>query len=171
MEDPMPKLDRNTFFAAPALLVALLGATAAHAAALPAPTSLADRVVAAPAVLAGRIAAAPAVLADKVVRLAQAGKNLGRGEASYYGPGFHGRRTASGERFNSRELTAAHRTLPFGTRVRVQNIATGRSVDVRINDRGPFARHRIIDLSEAAGGRIGLHRKGRGTAPVRITLL
>ena len=140
---------RRSRFAAPALAAALMGVTSAHA-------------------LPGRDGPG---LFERVVQLAQAGKNLGRGQASYYGPGFHGRPTASGERFNSRALTAAHRTLPFGTRVRVQNLATGRSVDVRINDRGPFVRHRVIDLSEAAGGRIGLPRKGRGTAPVRITLL
>ena len=75
---------------------------------------------------------------------------LGRGNASWYGPGFHGKRTASGERFDMNELTAAHRTLPFGTRVRVRNVQTGREVVVRINDRGPRISDRIIDLSRAA---------------------
>ena len=84
------------------------------------------------------------------------------GMASWYGPGFHGRRTASGERFNTNALTAAHRTLPFGTRVRVVNRRTGRSVVVRINDRGPFAHGRVIDLSRAAAQTIGLS----GVAPV-----
>lgn len=83
------------------------------------------------------------------------------GLATYYGPGFHGRRTASGERFDSRALTAAHRTLRFGTRVRVTSVRTGRSVVVRINDRGPFGRReRIIDLSVGAARRIGLDRAG-----------
>ncbi len=89
------------------------------------------------------------------------GKTLS-GRASWYGPGFHGRRTASGERFNTNALTAAHRSLPFGTRVRVVNRRTGRSVVVRINDRGPFAHGRVIDLSRAAAQSIGLS----GVAPV-----
>jgi rare lipoprotein A len=91
---------------------------------------------------------------------------VARGQASFYGRGLQGRRTASGERFDRKALTAAHPTLPFGTLVQVENLITGRSVIVRINDRGPYARGRIIDLSEAAGGAIGL----RGVAPVRITL-
>lgn len=77
------------------------------------------------------------------------------GVASWYGPGFHGKRTASGERFNQNALTAAHRTLPFGTRVRVSY--RGRSVVVRINDRGPFVRGRSIDLSRGAARSIGCH--------------
>ena len=83
-------------------------------------------------------------------------KPLQRGVASWYGPGFHGRRTASGERFNTHAMTAAHRTLPFGTRVRVTNERTGRSVVVRINDRGPFAHGRVIDLSKASAQAVGL---------------
>lgn len=93
------------------------------------------------------------------------------GEASWYGPGFHGRRTANGERFDKQALTAAHRTLPFGTRVRVEDTRTGRAVDVRINDRGPFShRRRIIDLSEAAAHALGMVRN-IGIATVRITIL
>lgn len=84
--------------------------------------------------------------------------------ASWYGPGFHGRKTASGERFNTGALTAAHKTLPFGTRVRVENVHTGRSVVVRINDRGPFVRGRVIDLSKAAARAIGMD----GVARVRL---
>lgn len=80
----------------------------------------------------------------------------GGGLASWYGPGFQGRRTASGERFDTGAFTAAHRTLPFGTRVRVVNVNTGRSVVVRINDRGPFVRGRVIDLSKAAARAIGM---------------
>jgi rare lipoprotein A len=79
-----------------------------------------------------------------------------RGHASWYGPGFHGRLTANGERFNAHALTAAHRTLPFGTRVRVVNQKTGRSVVVRINDRGPFIKGRVIDLAHSAARQIGL---------------
>jgi rare lipoprotein A len=78
------------------------------------------------------------------------------GVASWYGPGFHGKRTASGERFNTNELTAAHKTLPFGTRVRVKSMTNGKEVVVRINDRGPFVKGRIIDLSHAAAQALGL---------------
>lgn len=83
-----------------------------------------------------------------------------RGQASWYGEPFHGRRTASGEVFNMNELTAAHKTLPFGTRVRVRNRATGQEVVVRINDRGPHVGGRIIDLSRAAAAQVGLLRVG-----------
>ncbi len=88
--------------------------------------------------------------------------------ASWYGPGFQGRPTASGERFESQELTAAHRTLPLGSHVTVTNLATGKSVRVRINDRGPYVRGRAIDLSRGAARRIGLERRGVGR--VRITV-
>lgn len=92
------------------------------------------------------------------------GVELDRGRASWYGPGFHGKRTASGERFDMNDLTAAHRTLPFGTRVRVRNTQNGREVVVRINDRGPQISGRIIDLSKAAGAALDLLRAGE--APV-----
>jgi len=88
------------------------------------------------------------------------------GTASYYGKVHHGKRTASGERFNQNALTAAHRTLPFGTRVKVTNLDNGRSVVVRINDRGPFGRGRIIDVSKAAAEQLNMLRSG--TAPVRL---
>jgi rare lipoprotein A len=78
------------------------------------------------------------------------------GLASWYGPGFHGRRTANGERFNTHALTAAHRSLQFGTQVRVTNNTNGRSVVVRINDRGPYVGGRVIDLSNAAARAIGV---------------
>jgi rare lipoprotein A len=78
------------------------------------------------------------------------GHALQSGLASWYGPGFHGRRTASGEVFNQNDMTAAHPSLPFGTRIRVYNQTSGQSVVVRINDRGPHARGRIIDLSRAS---------------------
>lgn len=78
------------------------------------------------------------------------------GVASWYGPGFHGRTTASGERYNMNALTAAHRTLPFGTHVRVTNRESGKSVIVRINDRGPYHGNRVIDLSKAAARSIGM---------------
>jgi rare lipoprotein A len=88
------------------------------------------------------------------------------GRASWYGRFFHGRRTANGERFDMHALTAAHRTLPLGSYVRVTNPATDLSVIVRINDRGPFARGRVIDLSMAAAS--ALHMQHAGTARVEI---
>ena len=87
-------------------------------------------------------------------------RELERGDASWYGPRFHGRLTANGERFDKYALTAAHKTLPFGTIVRVRSIALGLEVDVRINDRGPFAPGRVIDVSEAAAEAIGLTTAG-----------
>lgn len=89
------------------------------------------------------------------------------GEASWYGPGFHGRKTASGERFNTNELTAAHKTLPFGTLLKVTNLGNNLFTIVRINDRGPYVRGRIIDLSKAAKEEIGMG----GTAMVRIEII
>jgi len=91
------------------------------------------------------------------------------GRASFYGEELAGNPTASGERFDPEKLTAAHRTLPLGSRVRVTNLRNGESVVVRINDRGPFHGNRIIDLSEAAARQIGMLK--RGTARVRIELL
>lgn len=89
------------------------------------------------------------------------------GVASWYGPGFHGRKTANGERFNTYDLTAAHKTLPFNTIVRVINLSNDKSVIVRINDRGPFSKGRIIDLSKAAKEEIGMG----GLADVRIEVI
>ena len=91
------------------------------------------------------------------------------GVASYYADSFHGRRTASGERYDRNALSAAHRTLPLGTQVRVTDINSGDSVVVQVNDRGPFARGRVIDLSRAAASEIGLTR--RGLAEVRVDVL
>ncbi len=94
---------------------------------------------------------------------------LGRGSASYYASKFNGRRTASGERFDNSDLTAAHRSLPFGSRVRVTNPANGRSVVVRVNDRGPFTRGRLIDVSRAAAEELGM--VARGHADVELALI
>lgn len=91
------------------------------------------------------------------------------GIASWYGHPYHGRASASGEIYDMEQLTAAHRTLPFGTLVRVENLANGLSVEVRINDRGPFAGGRIIDLSHAAARQIRM--LGPGTAQVRLRIL
>lgn len=91
------------------------------------------------------------------------------GIASWYGPGFHAKQTANGETFDTNELTAAHRTLQMPSLVRVTNLENGRSVVVRVNDRGPFARGRIIDVSSKAADLLGF--KGRGTAKVRVETL
>lgn len=95
--------------------------------------------------------------------------NVQTGIASWYGGEFHGRLTSSREVYDMNDLTAAHNTLPLGTHVAVTNLETGRSVVVRINDRGPFAKNRIIDLSYAAARAIGLI--GPGTARVRVEVL
>ncbi|NCA71844.1 MAG: septal ring lytic transglycosylase RlpA family protein [Sphingobacteriia bacterium] len=94
--------------------------------------------------------------------------SISDGVASYYAERFDGRRTASGARFDMQALTAAHRTLDFGTRVKVTNKANGRSVEVVINDRGPFKRGRVIDLSKAAAREIGM--LGAGLAPVSLEI-
>ena len=91
------------------------------------------------------------------------------GEASFYGARHHGKKTASGERFDQNQLTAAHRTLPFGTRVQVTNLDNNKPVVVRINDRGPFNRKRLIDISHAAAEQLDMLRSG--TAPVRVQSL
>ena len=93
---------------------------------------------------------------------------LGSGVASYYGAKFHGRPTASGERFDMHAMTAAHRTLPFGTLVEVTNPRTGKSVTVRINDRGPFHGNRVIDVSRAAATELGLIGPGKGHVELAI---
>ena len=107
-------------------------------------------------VLGSALAATPAATEES--------KPIQTGAASWYGPGFHGKPTASGEPFNTNELTAAHKTLPFGTKVRVTNERTGKSVVVRINDRGPYAHGRVIDLSKAAAEAVGI--SGVGQVPL-----
>lgn len=121
--------------------------------------------------LASIVAFSSAVQADASSARKKAGpatfSTVQSGKASWYGPGFHGRRTASGEIFNTNSMTAAHKTLPFGTRVKVKSHRTGRSVVVRINDRGPFVRGRIIDLSKASAKAIGM----AGLADVTLSVL
>jgi rare lipoprotein A len=94
-------------------------------------------------------------------------KDFGSGIASYYAAKFAGRRTASGETYSPKAMTAAHRTAPFGSKIRVTHLGSGKDVVVRINDRGPHVKGRIIDLSYAAAEKIGLTRSG--TARVRLT--
>ena len=96
----------------------------------------------------------PALLAGEDAR------EFERGGASWYGPGFHGKPTASGERYDMHAMTAAHRTLPFGTLVRVLSLVNGREIDVRITDRGPFSPNRVIDLSRAAAQALGMLNLG-----------
>lgn len=92
-----------------------------------------------------------------------------RGVASWYGEKFHGKKTSSGEHYNMNAISAAHKTLPLGTYVRVRNLQNQRVLDVRVNDRGPFVAGRIIDLSKAAAKELGVY--GPGTAPVEIVAL
>jgi rare lipoprotein A len=106
----------------------------------------------------------PAYANDKVEAL----KTI-TGSASWYGGKFHGRTTANGERYNMNEMTAAHKTLPFGTKVRVTNQRTGKAVTVRINDRGPYAGNRVIDLSRGAAQAVGMI--SQGVARVKIEVL
>ena len=96
-------------------------------------------------------------------------RSVSTGEASWYGPGFYGNRTANGEVFRPGTLTAAHRTLPFGTKVRVTNLWNGRSAVVRINDRGPFHGRRVIDLAHGAASQLGLISSG--IAQVKLEVL
>jgi rare lipoprotein A len=96
-------------------------------------------------------------------------RDNGPGLASWYGNEYHGRRTASGEIFDEEAMTAAHRELPFGAIVQVTNLTNGKSVRVRINDRGPFVRGRVIDLSKGAARKIGMLNDG--VVPVRLDVL
>jgi rare lipoprotein A len=131
---------------------------------IPASRALSGRLAAAAliAILAGCSMASPA---PEAVRAPVPGTDL-HGVASWYGLPYHGRKTANGETYNMHDLTAAHRTLPFGSRVRVERTDNGRFVDVRINDRGPFVRGRVIDLSKRSAGEIDM--LGKGVTRVRL---
>jgi rare lipoprotein A len=98
-----------------------------------------------------------------------ANKKVIRGQASWYGPGFHGKKTASGEIFDQGKLTAAHKTLPLGTKAKITNLENGNTVEVEINDRGPYIGQRVIDLSRAAANALGFVESG--LTLVRIELL
>ena len=108
------------------------------------------------------VLSAPVLAESKLLRVID-------GAASWYGPGFYGRRTASGETLRQGTMTAAHRTLPFGTRVRVTNLANGKTVVVRINDRGPHRQQRVIDLAQRAATELEMIRDGE--VPVRLGVL
>lgn len=92
-----------------------------------------------------------------------------RGVASWYGPGFHGQKTSNGERYDMHRFTAAHRTLPLGSIVQVRSLTNGRTVTVRINDRGPFAKGRILDLSYAAAQSLGMIGEGTDQVELKVT--
>jgi len=109
------------------------------------------------------------ILSSCVTTRPPVSRNTHKGMASWYGPDFHGKSTSSKEIFNMHEMTAAHKTLPFNTYVMVTNLNNGKSVIVRINDRGPFVKGRIIDLSYAAAKVIDMI--GQGIVPVRIEIL
>lgn len=148
-------------------LFAALALSACAAQQSPAPDAApqpepAPHAAAAPAAkkAARQSAAKKADKTEKTAKFSQTGK------ASWYGPGFHGKKTANGERFDMNTLTAAHRTLPISSRVRVTNLANGKSVVVRINDRGPYHGNRVMDLSKAAAQELGFIRTG--TAQVKI---
>jgi rare lipoprotein A len=94
--------------------------------------------------------------------------HIHKGEASWYGPRFHGRKTASGEIFDQSKFTAAHRTLPLGSRAKVTHLESGKSVEVEINDRGPYVAGRIIDLSRAAARELGMIENGIATVQVEL---
>ncbi|MGV8803754.1 MAG: septal ring lytic transglycosylase RlpA family protein [Polaromonas sp.] len=112
----------------------------------------------------------PDTSVDEKYRLTgEQARELERGSASWYGPKFHGRLTANGETYDKTALTAAHKTLPFGTIVRVRNLELGTEVDVRINDRGPFTPGRVIDVSQAAAEALGLKSAGVGAVSLKVT--
>jgi rare lipoprotein A len=124
-----------------------------------------------PAARPAVVAAAPLDLAETLVVVPPAAatdSSTVSGEASYYASKFEGRRTASGEPYRGSAMTAAHRTLPFGTRVRVTNPRNGRSVVVRINDRGPFHPRRVIDVSRTAAVELGILRRGRDLVELEV---
>lgn len=142
----------------------------ATAEATPLASGAAAQETARPALVDGKVAAAEsASAAEPINEKSETGRHIGSGEASYYGRRFAGRPTASGETFDPSELTAAHKTLPFGSRVRVTNTGNGRSVVVRVNDRGPYVHGRLIDVSRRAAEVLGMI--SRGTANVRLELI
>lgn len=170
---PMTSLTARTLRTA--LIASGLGLAplAASTAATPSEGSLpleASAEIAATTELMPLVAAPVAAPADSqpVEAGAEDGTDIGSGSASYYADKFQGRRTASGEAFDNGAMTAAHRSLPFGSLVRVTNTANGRSVVVRINDRGPFSRGRLIDVSRAAAEELGIVARGHGTVALEL---
>ncbi|EQB17766.1 septal ring lytic transglycosylase RlpA family protein [Novosphingobium lindaniclasticum] len=152
-----------------AMLVAPASSAIAEAKLAPA-KAVAEATTSAPAaIIAAPAAATPvAALPQSLDQDAQNYAEIKGGTASFYGRELRGNRTASGERFNPDDLTAAHPSLPFGTMLRVTNPRTGDSVMVRVNDRGPFHSNRVIDLSEAAAKEIGIARMGSGKVELAV---
>lgn len=128
---------------------------------------LSSETVQASAPTAPVVAPPPAVAPPKPAKTLVVSTSTG--EASWYGPGFFGNRTANGEVFRPGTMTAAHRTLPFGTKVKVTNLRNGKETIVRINDRGPFSGHRVIDIAHGAAQHLGL--VSSGIAQVRLEVL
>jgi rare lipoprotein A len=120
------------------------------------------------ALVEGATAAVASVLATGAGPDSAPATEIDRGKVSWYGGRFHGRRTASGEKFDMHEFTAAHKTLPFGTRVKVRDLVSGREVEVRINDRGPHVRGRVIDLSRAAALALGVLHAGEAAVALLL---
>ena len=131
--------------------------------------AVSERAVAAATVPAARTLVEATPVRNVVRTEAAPARPAGAGEASYYGNEFAGRPTANGEPFDPSEMTAAHRTLPFGSKVRVTNVRNGRTVIVRINDRGPYAKDRLIDVSQGAAQELGM--MNAGTADVRLEVI
>jgi rare lipoprotein A len=159
------RLRRSALSRAAFLAVAVL-VTSAPAQALDTPS---PRLQSLEAAVASAIDQAPAAPEAKAEAVQQMFDEVGTGQASYYGRELQGNRTASGERFDAAAFTAAHRTLPLGTKLRVTNLANGRSVIVRVNDRGPFVHGRLLDVSLAAAREIGM--LARGSAQVRLEVV
>ena len=136
-----------------------------------APSRPEDDATLSPADIKPAVEAAPpaAVLPKPKLKLLPEVVKVITGEASWYGPGFYGNRTANGEVYRPGTMTAAHRSLPFGTKVRVTNLWNGRSAVIRINDRGPFVAHRVIDLGHGAASTLGL--TSSGIANVKLEVL
>lgn len=147
-------------------VAAMLSSAPTHAVAGDAPAS--PRLEMLQDVVASLPATDGPVMSQKVEAVEQAFEAIGQGEASYYGRELQGNRTASGERFNAEGFTAAHRTLPLGTRLRVTNLANGRSVIVRVNDRGPFVHSRLIDVSLGAAREINMLGSGRARVKLEV---
>ncbi len=149
-----------------AMLVAPASSAIAESKLAPAKAPTAAEAPAPAAIIAAPAATAPVAALPQ--SLEQDFEAIKGGTASFYGHSLRGARTASGERFNPDDLTAAHPSLPFGTKLRVTNALTGDSVMVRVNDRGPFHSNRVIDLSEAAAKEIGIARMGSGKVELAV---
>ena len=132
----------------------------------PAGRPLASLIVA--VAFAAALLAVPAPEAHVPTRVSEAPMWTQNGKVSWYGPGFHGRQTANGEIFDTNEMTMAHRSLAFGSKVRVTNLDNGRSIVVRVNDRGPYVGGRIADLSHAAASRLGFVEDGVVRARIEL---